>query len=1163
MITLRDALASAGVVAALKQTAEAMEACVNSSIEFESAMAGVSKTTDLTQAELGSMADAIEDLSTRIPATTTEIANVVEAAGQLGIAKDDLLAFSEVMVNLGVATNLSSTEAATALARFANVVGTSSEDYSRLGSVIVALGNNFSTSEAEIVSMATRLSSTGAIVGLTESQIMALATTLSSVGIEAEAGGTAISKLLKKFETMVATCAPELESFAAVAGMSAEQFSQAWGNDAVSALSMFIDGLGRIDAAGGSSVAVLTELGIKEENLSRAVQSMSKSQGILENAINIADNAWKQNTALVNEAATRYATTESKLKMLSNAAGNVKIAIGDKLTPAVGNLATAGTKLLTWAADMIDKSNLLIPATTALASSVGILSAGIVGYTAVTKLATAAMGLFNAVCATNKVFMIATAIAATVTGIGVFVATLNNDAIPSVKELTSAAQELPEAFEQANATYEDSEISIIAATDAAKSYIDRLRELESQGKLTDEQQTEYQTIIDKIRYLLPEINIELDEQTGLLVGGADALLSQADAWKEVALQQALATKYKDQVAAWGDAYLEVSENQAKLNKAQADGRVLSERYAAVQKQMTDNYEEQQNVMNDTTLSAQDQTQRVMELEGSWNSLFDEMVTLQGQIKKNDEYQVTLNKAIQEGSEIAAGYEEEVTSAKEALDEFEKSAKGSSDGTDGLSDSLNNNQQAIQSIKEEIKTLAESYKDAYDAAYDSISGQIGLFDTFTTEVSKDTDTVEKMMDRWAKQTENLAAYTENLKKAAQYGLDDGLVASLSDGSTESAGYLATIISKIEQLGGTTESMGGEASAFVDQFNAAFASTEEAKDSFATTVAAIQTNLDEGIAGLEQAAADVDFSGFSTALESAFSDVGVDFETIGINCGTGLAQGLAAKESDVFAAGESAGEAAVEGGAQGTECNSPSKAFFRIGEYCDEGLEQGIKSKIPNVLAAAKTMGQNLTTQMQQSAKQSVESFDRDFAPIVSHTSSTCESIVSAASSAASGLPGAMHSIGVQSIDGMINGLNSRSGALYSTISSIVSNAIAKAKSAAAVRSPSRKTTEIFENVGEGMVVGLENKREKVAQTAQSVVDDALNLEIRVPDIPVIDDRIPDITSAYQQPVQQEIKFESVVNIESVNVREESDIKKIAGELFRLQRNVSRGKGIVAF
>ena len=1160
--TLRDALASAGVIAALKQTAEAMEACVNSSIEFESAMAGVAKTTDLTQVELGTMADAIQDLSTRIPATTTEIANVVEAAGQLGIAKDDLLAFSEVMVNLGVATNLSSTEAATALAKFANVVGMSSENYERLGSVIVALGNNFATTESDIVSMATRLSSTGAIVGLTESQIMAIATALSSVGIEAEAGGSAISKLLKKFETMVATGSPALQDFADVAGMSAEEFAQAWGEDAVSALSLFIDGLGRIDEAGGSSVAVLEDLGLKEVRLSNAVMSLASSHGILERALSTADSAWTSNTALAKEAATRYETTESKLQMLSNACNNVKIAIGDKLTPAVGNLATTGTKVLTWTADMIDDSTTLVPLITSVATAIGVLAGGLVAYTAITKLAAAAMGLFTAVLDTNPIFLAITAIAALAAGIGVFVATLNNDAIPSVKELTTATQALPEAFEQANATYRESETHILATSDAAKSYIDRLRELESQGSMTNEQQTEYQSIIDKIRYLLPDINIELDEQTGLLVGGADALWNQVDAWKAVALQQALTTKYQEQIKAWADAELEVYENQVKLNQAQADGRILSERLADVQKKMSDNYQKQQEVMQDTTLTAQEQTLQILDLEDSWNDLYDQMVDIQGQISENTKYQENLTDAIQEGTETAAGYEEEVTSAQKALESFADTANDASSGTDGLSDSLSGNQQAIQSIKEEIKTLAESYKEAYDAAYDSISGQIGLFDTFTTEVSKDTDTVEKMMDRWAKQTENLAAYTENLKKAAQYGLDDGLVASLSDGSTESAGYLATIISKIEQLGGTTESMGGEASAFVDQFNAAFARTEEAKESFANTVAAIQTNLDEGIAGLEQSAADVDFSGFSTALENAFADVGVDFETIGVECGNGLAQGIIGSSGTVSGAASDMADEAVSAAKGTLGVNSPSTVFRDIGENCDAGMDQGIRNKIPVVISAVNQMGQQMTTKMQQCAKQTVDTFDREFSQIVGRTSSTCSSIVSAASGAASGLPGAMYSIGVQSIDGMINGLNSRSGALYSTISSIVSNAIAKAKSAAAVNSPSKKTTAIFEDVGEGMVVGLENKRAKVSRTVQSVVDDALKVDLMIPRIPIVNDNLPPVEPVYSGDNHtHETNVTNHFHIGSLVVREEADIRKIAHELHSMQKRDSRGKGLV--
>lgn len=1158
--TLRDALAAAGVIAALKKTAEALEACVDASIEFESAMTGVAKTTDMTQAELGDMADAIQDLSTRIPATTTEIAGVAEAAGQLGIAKDDILAFSEVMVNLGVATNLSSDEAASALAKFANVVGMSADNYERLGSTIVDLGNNFATTEADIVSMATRLSSTGAIIGLTEPQIMAIATALSSVGIEAEAGGSAISKLLKQFETMVATGSDKLESFASIAGMSAAEFSQKWGEDAVGALSAFINGLGEIDAAGGSSVAVLDELGITEVRLSNAVQALASSHGILDKALSTADTAWKNNTALAKEAATRYETTESKLQMLSNACNNAKIAIGDKLTPAVGNLAETGTKLLTGIADGIDKSNLLVPIITSVATAIAVLAAGITAYTVVTKLAAAAMALFTAVLDTNPIFLAITAIAALAAGIGVLVATLKDDATPSVKELTEAASALPDAFDAANASYKESETRVLATTAAAEKYIDRLRELEAQGVSTNAAQSEYQQIVDKLRYLLPDVNIELDEQTGLLVGGANALYEQVDAWKAVALQQALTTKYEAQIKAWGDAYVEVEQNRVKLNQAEADAAVIESRIADIQKEMAANQQKHNAVMEDSTLSASEATQAHQALFEEYAGLSMELTDLNKQLKSNSKEQDNLNEAIKTGEETASGYEQQVDEAQAALDAFMNSANSAADGANGLSDAMGNQSGAAQSIRDQITQLAQDYKDAYDAAYESINGQIGLFDTFAAEVSDDTNTVEKMMERWAEQTANLAAYTENLKKAAQYGLDDGLVQSLSDGSTESAGYLATIISEIEKLGGTTEGMSSEASAFVDEFNAAFNRTNEAKESFAETVAAIQTNLDEAIAQMQESAANIDFSGFNEALESSFANVGVSFQEIGLNAGAGLSQGLADSSGDVADAAAGVADDATDAAKSALGEHSPSTVWKGIGENADLGLAQGIRGNTQKVISEVKTLARQMETEMRTAGRNSVNGFNTEFSQLQTKTRSQIEALKATVSGASSGLPGTMSSVGAQMINGMISGLNSRSSALYATVRSIVNQSIATAKKAAAVRSPSRKTTEIFEQVGEGMVVGLENKRKKVAATAQSVVDDALKLNIKA-QMPIINDTMPAIdTSRVNQPVSENVEINNDFHIESLVVREDADVKKIANELYKMQRTKSRGKGV---
>lgn len=1090
---LTDALAAAGVIVALRKTADALEGCVDASVEFESAMAGVAKTTDLSSDELERLGDSFKAMSTEMPITATELANIAEVAGQLGVSSQNLESFTTVMAELATATNMTSEEAATMIAQFAAITGMDLANVDKLGASIVALGNNFATNEQRITEMAQSIAGAATNAGMAETDMLALSTAVTSLGIEAGTGGTNMSKLISEMQNAVQT-GEKLDTWAEAAGMTASEFSQLWGQDATSAILAFVQGLGSM---GGEMNTVLNELGIGEEHFKRMVTSLAnaeQSSGMLTKAITLSSEAWDENSALVNEASTRYETTESKLTMLSNAYGNVGTAIGDKLTPAVGELADAGTEVLTWAAAFIEDSDMLVPMVTAAATAIGTLAAGFVTYAAVTKLATTAMGLFTAVLDTNPIFLAITAIAALAAGIGVLVATIEDDAVPSVKELTTVAQELPEAFESANATYEESETQVLATAAAAQKYIDRLKDLEAQGTLTEAQQTEYAQIVDILRTLLPDVNIELDEQTKLLVGGTSALESQVAGWKELALQEALTTKYNDQIKAWSDAELEVYENQVKLIQAEEEEETIAERLNEIRQEMTDICEEQNSVMADSTLTLVEQREKYDELQQQLLSLNSEMIDLQDQQDTNKETQENLTQAIEDGTEITGQYEQQVTDAYAALEEFKAAEEETASGTGELSDSLTQNQQTIQALQTELTSLAEAYSTAYQSAYESIDGQIGLFDTFAASISADTDTVEEMIERWAEQTANLGAYTENLQKAAQYGLDDGLVTSLSDGSTESAGYLATIIEKIEELGGSTEGMSTEAADFVSEFNAAFASTEEAKESFAATVAAIETDLDKAIEAMEASAAEVDFSGFGAAVESAFADINVDFESIGLNVGAGLSAGIDGSTGEAAASATALGEAVSDATAGSLGEHSPSTVFREIGENADLGLQQGIDAKVATVVSSVESMGQKITQQMQQSARKAVDSYDQQFSQVVNRTRTICNSLCATVTSATSGMPGTMSNIGAQMVNGMISGLNSRSGSLYSTISSIVNSAISRARRAAAVRSPSKKTTEIFEYVGEGMVVGLENKRKKISDTAQSVVDDALNVDV---------------------------------------------------------------------
>lgn len=314
-------------------------------IDFESAFTGVAKTVDGTEAQLQAIYEGIKDLAQSTASSTEDIAAVAEAAGQLGIATDDILEFTKVMVELGDSTNLSAEEAASALARFANVTGMSSKDYSRLGSVIVALGNNFATTESDIVAMATRLASTGTLAGFTEAQIMAIATALSSVGIEAEAGGTAFSSLTKKIQVACETGSTQLEQFASVAGMSTAEFQQAFEKDAVSAIGAFIQGLNDTERNGKSAVAVLDEMGIKDVRLSNTILALASSGDLLTDTINTANTAWSENSALTEEAQKRYETTAAKLNQAKEALKELGAEIGAALLPVIEKV-TAGIKAI-------------------------------------------------------------------------------------------------------------------------------------------------------------------------------------------------------------------------------------------------------------------------------------------------------------------------------------------------------------------------------------------------------------------------------------------------------------------------------------------------------------------------------------------------------------------------------------------------------------------------------------------------------------------------------------------------------------------------------------------------------------------------------------------------------------------------------------------------
>lgn len=331
--------AKATVLALQTAVVGAIGASIKAAIDFESSFAGVRKTVDASEAEFAALAQGFRNMAKEIPVAVNDLNRIGEAAGQLGIKKENILGFTRVVADLGVATNLTAEDAGNAMARIANITGLAQDEFDRLGSAIVALGNTSATTESEIVEFGLRIAGAGEIAGLTEAQILGIGAAMSSVGVEAEAGGTAAQKVLLGITEAVNTGSEKLEVFAATAGLSAEEFAKAWQTDAGDAFRLFVEGLG---AQGQAAFQTLDKLDLTDQRLIRSFLSLSGAGDLLARSMQTATDAFAENNALAEEAEKRYATTASQIQILRNQLTDLGITIGSEILPVLNEfIATA------------------------------------------------------------------------------------------------------------------------------------------------------------------------------------------------------------------------------------------------------------------------------------------------------------------------------------------------------------------------------------------------------------------------------------------------------------------------------------------------------------------------------------------------------------------------------------------------------------------------------------------------------------------------------------------------------------------------------------------------------------------------------------------------------------------------------------------------------
>lgn len=344
-------------------------ASVAAAVTIDTSLTNVKKTVDGTDEQYQQLKQSAIEFSKTNAVSASQILDIQSLGAQLGFAIEELDEFGRVVSGLDIATNMDADTAATEMAQFANITQLGHDKISNYGSAIVGLGNNFATTESDISSMAMRIAAAGTQVGMSQADILGLATALSSMGVEAEAGGTAISTIMAQIDKDIALAGEamsgtsdltqkevdkvnaSLETWASTAGMSAQEFSEAWKKDPVDALSSLLSNMDSATESGGNMSVMLQDLGIDSIRQTDVMKRLAGNSEFLGKAVAKSNEEWEKNTALQNEVDNRNDSLAAQFEMLKNRVIAMADQVGGPLASALLDIVDQAEPLIQMIAD--------------------------------------------------------------------------------------------------------------------------------------------------------------------------------------------------------------------------------------------------------------------------------------------------------------------------------------------------------------------------------------------------------------------------------------------------------------------------------------------------------------------------------------------------------------------------------------------------------------------------------------------------------------------------------------------------------------------------------------------------------------------------------------------------------------------------------------------
>lgn len=929
-----QAFAAAKVYEGLEQIKDAYMDCINSAGDFEASMSNVEALSGASGDQLQALTDKAKEMGATTKFTAGESADALSYMALAGWDTQSMLQGISPVMELAAAANMDLASASDIVTDYLTAFGLTASDTTHFVDVMAYAMSHSNTNVEQLGEAYKACAATAKSMGYSVEETTAVLATMANAGVKGGEAGTALNAIMTRLATNTKGCADELEKYGVSIYDSQGNMNSL--SDILTGLSAVWDNLTDQEQANLAKTIAGTNQYSKlqtimagcSEQAAKGGQSFSDYASALENCSGTAGKM----------AGTMLDNLNGKMTLFESAADSLEIAVGEQMTPAMSDLYEVGADVLSGMTEFVNDNPGVVKGITTTVAVLGTAAAGIAGVTAAVNLASAAAAAFTAVTSV-ALGPVALAVAGVAAVTGAFVAVTSaadaaveasGDWPPALDEITTAANGVTDALDDANATMQASAETTMATAGTADMYITKLEEMGDYAKLSADDQQEYRNVLTLLCDLMPDLAGYIDTTTGKIQGGTTALRGYAKAWQDSAKAQAYQEFMSDVSQQYNDVTKELYQNQLKLTEAQtkgeAAGKGMDETYQKLLSTLGMTDDEFQKTYGSVSAIAgvhldPEIADEVMDLRDSYEEYSDQQL-------EAAENEKVYQQAVDDGIAKQGEAQQAIEDAQTAYENLEAAQSGA---TSSASEGAAELGQAISDVTVEAQKLVEAYNTAYDAAEKSIGGQYEIWDKASSVSATSVDALNKNLESqttyWQDYNTNLDTLRE--KAGSIEGLSD-MVASFADGSKESVDAIAGMAQAAQDGGGKLEAM-------VKNWQDLQQAQKDASGALADLTTDFSSKMDELAQKAGDTVDELDMSAEAAkngkATVQAFIDSASnmlpDVQTAYAKIGTTAANALQSKLDKANTSGR-----AQKTGAQATGTRNAEPGWTLVGEYGPE-------------------------------------------------------------------------------------------------------------------------------------------------------------------------------------------------------------------------------------